>query len=95
MAAKKEPTENIASVIETFEILIARKKKIQWIAISIPTKTNFATALIGNTNGFFVITKNSSRKIDANSMRYQTKEASRTEISSPSTAVNPQMNTIK
>src|SRR5690606_6806638 len=95
MAAKNEPTENIASVIETLEILIARKKNIQWIAIRSPTKISVATVFSGSTKGFLVISKYRNRNAVASNIRYQTNDASRTEINSPNTAVNPQMKTIR
>ena len=39
--AKKAPVENIASAIETLDILIEPKKVIQCKAIIIPANTNF------------------------------------------------------
>jgi len=95
MEAKKAPVEKTASVIETFETLIALKKNSQCKAIKNPTPIKWAKDFAGSFHGFFVIKTYKSMKIPAISILYQTKEASLIVISSPKTAVNPQINTIK
>ena len=94
-AAKNAPIENIAKVMETLETFMALKKVIQWMAISTPTKVSWTIAFVGNTKDLFLTIKKISKNTLANPMRYQTKEVSPMEISSPKTAVNPQIKTIK
>ena len=95
IAAKNEPNENMAKVMDTLEMLMARKKKIQCRAISRPTKTSFTICLAGSRNDFFDSKRYATKKMVASPMRYQTKEASLTEMSAPKMAVKPQINTMR
>ncbi len=95
MEAKKAPRENIAKVMETLETLMALKKNIQWTAMSTPTRVSSTIAFIGSANDLFLTKKKTSKNKVASPIRYQTNEASLTEINSPKTAVNPQIKTIK
>lgn len=95
MDAKNEPVENIASVMETLEILMARKKKIQCKAIKIPPNASFATCRTGNLNFCFVTIKYNNTKRPANPILYHTICASLMLMSAPKMAVNPQINTMR
>ena len=93
--AKKDPVENMAKVMETFEMLMDLKNKIQCTAIKNPTKVNCVKVFNEIAIDLFLYSKNNSKNTLANNILYQTKEASLTDINSPKIAVNPQINTIK
>ena len=95
MDAKNDPVEKMARVMETLEMLMARKKKIQCKAIKIPPKTSFAIWRAGNLKFCLVASKYISTKRPASPILYHTICASLMLMSAPKMAVKPQMNTIK
>lgn len=65
------------------------------MAIKKPTNVNCVMAFMGKINDFLVHKIYPKRKMAANNILYQTNDASLMDISSPKTAVNPQIKTIK
>src|SRR5690606_41692539 len=90
--AKNAPQENIASVTETFDILIALKKNIQCAAINPPTKISFKISFRGRRNSRPVPRAYIKRKVPASNIIFNTYEISRLEIRSPTHSTPPQIN---
>jgi hypothetical protein len=93
--AKNAPKENTDKVMETVEIFMASKKKIQCKAINKPTITSFTKDLGDTLNDFFLIPIKAARKTAAKNIRYQTKKLAGIVIKAPKIAVKPQIKTMK
>lgn len=95
MEVKNAPVESIARVMETLETFIAPKKVSQWAAITRPAIIRITSCLLLTTRFLFFHLIYIRMKILARSILYQTSGTASKEISAPSTAVKPQMKTIK
>lgn len=93
--AKNAPVENIASVIEMLEALIAAKKVIQCKAMIIPAIENLIIAFSGTLSVVFFSLINMNINTPAMVILYQTKGIASNDISSPKIAVNPAISTKK
>ena len=95
MEAKNDPVEKMAKVMDTLEMLMARKKKIQCNAMRIPPKASFATWRQGSLKFCLVMSRYINTKMPASPILYHTICASLMLMSAPKMAVNPQMKTMK
>lgn len=95
MDVNKAPVDIIAKVTDTFEALIAPKNANQCKAITIPAIQK--PPIVFQVNLSDSLRYKTHKKISdvAINMRYQTKGIASIEMSAPSTAVNPQIKTIK
>lgn len=93
--AKNAPVDIMANVIDTLDVFIAEKKVNQCNAIISPTKQNLINVFKETFNLLFLTTMNNKTKKAPINIRYQTNGNASIEINAPSTAVNPQINTMK
>ena len=81
--------------METVEIFIDSKKKIQCRAIKRPTIMNFTNDFGATLNDFFFTARKMAIKAAAKNILYQTKNSECMVIKAPKIAVKPQIKTIK
>jgi hypothetical protein len=92
---KNAPVERQAKVTEILETLIALKKVSQCNVIINPAKINPTKIFNGTLNGILFIQIKNKMKTEAIDILYQTNGTAAREIRAPSTAVKPQIKTMR
>lgn len=91
--AKKAPDENVASVMEILDWLMASKKVIQCKAIITPARANFKITFLGSRIAVLVMATNKNINSTAINILNQTNGMDPIDIKSPKMAVKPAINT--
>ena len=94
-AVKKEPVDIIARVTETLAALMAPKKASQCKAIIAPASRKVNMVFLPKVSGIFLYPIHAKISKDAMLILNQTNPIASILISAPSTAVKPQIKTIK
>lgn len=94
-AVNKEPVAVAARAMETFDCLIASKKKIQCAAIIKPTPTVFKIPMRFILKLFFISNMYRANEKVAKNIRYQTNWSEGMVSSFPKIPVNPKISTTK
>jgi len=92
---KNAPVERHAKVTEILETLIALKKVSQCNVIINPAKINPIRIFNGTLKGILFIQIKNKMKTEAIDILYQTNGTAAREIRAPSTAVKPQIKTMR
>lgn len=92
---KKAPVLMVTKATETFDTLMALKKKIQWVAMIIPVIRNLINPFLSTKKDFFLIKKNNKMNKTAKLILKNTKGIASIVMSAPKIAVKPQIKTIK